>query len=129
MILLSSSWNSFLQLLGVLIIFLFVLAITYFTTRWIGGVQKNQMAGKSLQVLDTIRVAGNKYIQVLKAGEVYLVIAVAKDNVTLLAQLTEEQFGEVAARMETDKEEKTLSQESFQELLDKLKQRFPKKQD
>jgi flagellar protein FliO/FliZ len=129
MILLSSSLNSFLQLVGVLVIFLFVLVVTYFTTRWVGGFQKNQMAGKSLQVLDTIRIAGNKYIQVIKAGEVYLVIATAKDNVTLLAQLTEEQFGEAVSRMEAVREEKAFSQESFQELLDKVKQRFPKKQD
>lgn len=33
MILLSSSLNSFIQLLGVLLIFLFVLVITYFTTK------------------------------------------------------------------------------------------------
>ena len=47
MILLSSSLNSFIQLLGVLLIFLFVLVITYFTTKWIGGYQKVQMSGRS----------------------------------------------------------------------------------
>ena len=50
MILLSSSLNSFIQLLGVLLIFLFVLVITYFTTKWIGGYQKVQMSGRSFQV-------------------------------------------------------------------------------
>ena len=55
MILLSSSLNSFIQLLGVLLIFLFVLVITYFTTKWIGGYQKVQMSGRSFQVVDTIR--------------------------------------------------------------------------
>lgn len=42
MILLSSALGSFIQLLGVLIIFLFVLAITYFTTKWIGNYQKTK---------------------------------------------------------------------------------------
>lgn len=55
MILLSSSLNSFIQLLGVLLIFLFVLVITYFTIKWIGGYQKVQMSGRSFQVVDTIR--------------------------------------------------------------------------
>ena len=81
MILLSSSLNSFIQLLGVLLIFLFVLVITYFTTKWIGGYQKVQMSGRSFQVVDTIRIANNKLVQVIKMGDVYLVIAVAKDNV------------------------------------------------
>ena len=80
MILLSSSLNSFIQLLGVLLIFLFVLVITYFTTKWIGGYQKVQMSGRSFQVVDTIRIANNKLVQVIKMGDVYLVIAVAKDN-------------------------------------------------
>ena len=93
MILLSSSLNSFIQLLGVLLIFLFVLVITYFTTKWIGGYQKVQMSGRSFQVVDTIRIANNKLVQVIKMGDVYLVIAVAKDNVTMLAKLTEEEMG------------------------------------
>ena len=66
MILLSSSLNSFIQLLGVLLIFLFVLVITYFTTKWIGGYQKVQMSGRSFQVVDTIRIANNKLVQVIK---------------------------------------------------------------
>ena len=72
MILLSSSLNSFIQLLGVLLIFLFVLVITYFTTKWIGGYQKVQMSGRSFQVVDTIRIANNKLVQYIldhKDGE------------------------------------------------------------
>ena len=37
MILLSASFRSLMQLIGVLIIFVFVLIITYFTTKWVGG--------------------------------------------------------------------------------------------
>ena len=46
-----------------------------------------------LSVVDTIRIANNKLVQVIKMGDVYLVIAVAKDNVTMLAKLTEEEMG------------------------------------
>ena len=59
MILLSSSLNSFIQLLGVLLIFLFVLVITYFTTKWIGGYQKVQMSGRSFQVVDRQQQTGS----------------------------------------------------------------------
>lgn len=137
MILLSSSLNSFLQLLGVLIIFAFVLVITYFTTRWIGGVQKSQMAGKSLQVIETARLAGNKYLQMIKAGEVYLIVAVGKDEVTMLAKLTaeelgvsEEQLADAMHTMKSGKKENNLEgQETFQAVLDRFKTHFPKKQD
>ena len=123
MILLSSSLNSFIQLLGVLLIFLFVLVITYFTTKWIGGYQKVQMSGRSFQVVDTIRIANNKLVQV---------IAVAKDNVTMLAKLTEEEMGLTEAEIcngKTPGQNGEKGQMTFQETLEKLKEHFPKKQD
>ena len=126
MILLSSSLNSFIQLLGVLLIFLFVLVITYFTTKWIGGYQKVQMSGRSFQVVD------NKLVQVIKMGDVYLVIAVAKDNVTMLAKLTEEEMGLTEAEIcngKTPGQNGEKGQMTFQETLEKLKEHFPKKQD
>ena len=69
MILLSSALGSFIQLLGVLIIFLFVLAITYFTTKWIGNYQKTNFANKNLQIVESIRVGNNKFIAIVKAGD------------------------------------------------------------
>ena len=92
MILLSSSPEQFYTAAWRPAYFLFVLVITYFTTKWIGGYQKVQMSGRSFQVVDTIRIANNKLVQVIK-WEMYLVIAVAKDNVTMLAKLTEEEMG------------------------------------
>lgn len=123
MILLSSSLNSFIQLLGALVIFMFILVITYFTTRWVGGYQKNRMSGRSLQILDTIRLNGNKYISVIQAGKVYLIVAVTKDNVTTLAQLSEEELGEFAALLKTDPSESQNITETFQEMLEKFKHR------
>ena len=40
MILAATSLDSFVQLITVLIIFVFVLILTYFTTRWMAGIQK-----------------------------------------------------------------------------------------
>ena len=39
MILAATSLDSFVQLITVLIIFVFVLILTYFTTRWMAGIQ------------------------------------------------------------------------------------------
>lgn len=132
MLLLSSSLNSFLQLVGVLLIFICVLVATYFATRWIGGVQKSQMKGHSLQVIDTVQIAGNKYIQLIRAGEAYLVIAVGKEEVRLLAQLTGEQLGIDASMPECGKPAGSATargKETFQEVLDRFREHFPKKQD
>ncbi len=135
MILLSSSLQSFFQLLGVLLIFVFVLFITYFVTKWIGNFQKIRTHGGSLQVVESIQIAANKYIQIIKAGDVYLVIAVGKDEVTMLTQLTGEQLG--ITENETDEgitsgkvtAGSIAAQETFQEVMNRLKGHFPKKQD
>lgn len=134
MILLSSSFNSFIQLLGVLVIFVFVLVITYFTTKWIGGYQKIQMSGRNFKVVDSVRIAGGKCVQILKLGDVYLVVAVGKDEVTMLAKLTEDEIGlteeQILSTMQSGKtglEDGT--QDTFQETLEKIRERFSKKQD
>lgn len=130
MILLSSAIGSFIQLLGVLIIFVFVLIITYFTTKWIGSYQKVNYQNKNLQVIESIRMGSNKLITLVKAGEIYLVVAVGKDEVTLLAELTEEQLTEVPAFSSGEvgfSTDKKAVQENFQEILNKVKEHFPKK--
>lgn len=130
MILLTSSLMSFIQLIGVIFIFCFVLLITYLTSRWIGGYQKGILMDKNLQVVESIKIGTNKFICLLKAGKTYLVVAVGKDEVTMLTQLTEEQLSEVPA---FDMEKSPLSAgssgaaENFQEILEKLKNYFPKK--
>lgn len=63
MILLSSSLNSFIQLLGVLLIFLFVLVITYFTTKWLADIRRSRCPDAAFQVVDTIRIANNKLVR------------------------------------------------------------------
>lgn len=124
-ILLSSSFHSLVQLIGALIIFAFVLGITYLTTRWMVGFQKSRSNNKNLHIIETINVGNNKYISIVEAGTVYLVVSVGKDEVHLLTQLTREQLKDLSFEHVEEKE----SQESFTEILEKLKDKLPKKQD
>lgn len=125
MMLASSSLHSLFQLIGALIIFVFVLGITYLTTRWMGGFQKRQSNNKNLRIVETIGVGNNKYISIVEAGTVYLVVSIGKDEVHLLAQLTREQLKDLSFEQCEDK----TNQESFAEILEKIKDKLPKKQD
>lgn len=119
----TSSFDSFLQLIGVLLIFVFVLAITYTTTRWIANYQKGHSFNKNLHVIETLKITTNKYIQIVEAGNEYLVIAIGKDEVSLLTKLTREQLKEVPS-------EEVLSEnmtENFKEIFDRLKGHISKK--
>ena len=123
-ILAVSSLESFLQLVGVLLIFVFVLWITYLTTRWMGGFQKAHSNNKNLHIIETISVGNNKYLEIVQAGTKYLVVAVGKDEVEFLAELSEAELKEVPALNNSI----TSSAESFQDILSKVKEKFPKKQ-
>ena len=120
-----TSLESFLQLIGTLLIFLFVLLITYLTTRWLGGYQKAHSTNKNLQIVETIRVGNNKMISIVAAGKKYLVVSIGKDEVHMLAELSEEELKELP---ETESGANG-TQESFRDILDKLKDKMPKKQD
>ena len=67
---------------------------------------------------------------IVKAGEVYLVVAVGKDDVTLLTQLTEDQLSEVpdfSAIQNKFPMDGKAAQENFREVLNRVKEHFPKK--
>ncbi len=126
MILLASGnyLNSMLELITVLLIFLFVLALTYYVTRWIAGYQRTRTARGNLSVIEAIRVANNQYIQILRAGtDKYLVVGIGKDRITLLATLSEEELREMPGVSNSA----ARSGESFSDLLEAVKKKLPKK--
>ncbi|MBP3458298.1 MAG: flagellar biosynthetic protein FliO [Lachnospiraceae bacterium] len=87
-----SKIDSVVQFLTVLVIFVFVLGATWFTTRYIAGFQKGKMRGNNFESIDSFRISQNKYIQIIRIGERYLAIAVCKDTVTVLAELQKDEI-------------------------------------
>ncbi len=110
----SEQFDSFIQFITVLLLFLFVLVITYVVTRWLSGVQKAQMSGKNMELIETMRISNSKYMQIMRAGNKYLVIAVCKDTVTLLAELSKEELSLAY-------ENESMDTISFREILDRIK--------
>ena len=92
MVLLAAGVNSYAQFITVLLIFVAVLGVTAWTTKWIANYQKQQNENGNIEVVETTRIANNKYIQIIRAGEKYMVIAVCKDTVTMLGEIPEEQL-------------------------------------
>lgn len=90
MLLTVSRADSYAQLMTVLVIFLFVLALTWFVTRWIAGYQKGKSTNTNMELVESFRLSNNKYLQIVRVGNKYLALAVCKDTVTMLAELPEE---------------------------------------
>ena len=87
-----SGIDSVVQFLTVLIMFVFVLGITYFTTRYIAKIQKGQMSNKNMELIDTLRISNNKYLQIVRVGERYYCMAVCKEMVTMLGEVQKEEL-------------------------------------
>ena len=115
MVLLSSAGvgSSYAQFITVLIMFVLVLGVTAVVTKWLAGYQKQLGVGSNIQVIETSRISNNKYIQILRVGDTYMVIAVCKDTITLLGQISEEGL----------KPANTGGDFSFRELLERVARR------
>lgn len=108
--------NGIAQLITVAVLFILVLALTYFTTRFVGRYQKGQLSGNNIQVIDMLRLSQNKLVQIVRVGEKYFAVAVCKDTVTML--------GEIDGDKLVIKEQGTASNMEFENLL----KRFRKKE-
>ncbi len=84
--------DSVVQFLTVLIMFVFVLGITYLTTRYIAKIQKVQMTNRNMELIDTLRISNNKYLQIVRIGGKYYCMAVCKDTVTMLGEVQKEEL-------------------------------------
>ena len=86
----KSSSNMF-ELLGLIVLFAILLVACYYVTKFVGNKQMKQLKNSNFTIIDTYRVTQNKFLQMVKIGNRYIVIAVTKDQISLIAQLNEEE--------------------------------------
>ena len=100
----SSRIEAFAQLLTLLIIFIFVLAVTYYVTRFVGNYQKNKLSGSNIKI-----------------GSRVFAIAVAKDTVSYLCELDEDEL----IYKESSSGKMLINNDNFKEILEKFKKDKP----
>lgn len=118
MLLASSNLDGYVQLFTVLLIFIAVLVLTAFTTKYIANIQKQNCKGGNLEVIETIRISNTKYMQLVRVGDTYVAMAVCKDTVTKLCEIPKEQLREMSDMNNTGL--------SFKEILDSVKHKETK---
>jgi len=110
--------ENFVQLITVFFIFIFVLALTFFATKFVGSYQKTKLAGNNIQVLETFRISNSKYLQIIKIGEKYFAISVCKDTITYLGDLNSE---DLVFRNQSNE----FKFQNFKDIFDKFKKDKP----
>ena len=120
MLLYAEKVDSIASFFTVLVIFIFILAITYFTTRYIANYQKGKYGGKNIKVIESARLTTNKFLQIVQIGEEYFAIALGKDEVTFISRLDKDNLNltEVDADLP-----------GFKDILEKAKAKLMKKDD
>ena len=68
------------------------------------------MSRGNIEIIETARISQNKYLQIVRAGKTYMVIAVCKDTVTMLGEVSED---------ELTLDDPSAKRTSFKELFDK----------
>lgn len=111
----SNAVEGVIQLIVVLIMFLFVLALAYLTARFAGKFQSNIQSRSNVRIIETARIGNNKYVQIVKVGSRYIAIGVGKDDITFLTELKEDELNMDAL------EDKTKG--SFKDILSQLQKK------
>ena len=111
----TSGLDSIVQFITILFIFAFVLAVTWFSTRYIAGIQKEQYKTGNMELVETLRISNNKYLQIVRVGNKYFCMAVCKETVTMLGEIQKEEivFSENNLNANVD----------FQKILEKMKRK------
>ena len=106
-------WENALQLTALLLVFILVLVATYYATKWIAKTGGVQGRSRNIRVIETYKIAPNKYIQIIQLGDKYYSIGVTKDNITFLTTLDEDQ-------LDCSEVEKPVQQVPFKDLLNRF---------
>lgn len=84
----SGEMNSILSVISLIFIFVLIVALAYFTTRFIAKHQNNMLNNKSnIRIVESFRIGTNKFIAIVKIGEAFYAIGVGKDEVTMIDKL------------------------------------------
>ena len=91
----QNSIQSLMELFGIVLVFVIVLVVCYYTTRFVAGRQLVQKKMGNFEVVETFAIAQNKYLQLIRMGNKYVVIAVAKDSVSFVTELDNSEVCEI----------------------------------
>ncbi len=105
----ASTLDSVLQILGLLVLFIIIIASSYFVTRKIGQISAGSMHNNNISIVDTYKISTTKYIQIVKVAGKCFAIAVGKEEITLLGEIDEDNL---------IKREEAVQFKSFKEMLD-----------
>ncbi len=81
--------GNFVKGITLILLFAFVLAVTYFTTRFIANYQKKTNVRGNIEIIEIRRISATKSIEIVRIGSDYFALAIGKDEINLIGKLDE----------------------------------------
>lgn len=96
----GSTLENALQLIGLIIVFVLILAAAYFTSKFVGTTTVANLKNRNFNVIETYKIAPNRFLQIVEVSGKYVVIGVSKDHIEYITELDADQViknnGEIA---------------------------------
>ena len=85
----TNTASSIGQFFLLMFIFIIVLALAYFVTKWIAA-SKSGRKGGNIKVMEAVTVGNRNTLQLIKAGTKYYLIGVTKDKISFLTEVDDQ---------------------------------------
>lgn len=118
MVLLSgkSQLGSIAEVLAMILVFVMILVAAYYVTKYFGRTMVGFKMGGNIKLIETVRIAPEKYLQIIEVTGRYFLIAVSKGNISLISELNKE---DMKLSTEVGNENHTSFKEIFQKMIKK----------
>lgn len=117
----ENNWSSTLGMLGqlffLILIFVFILFLTYYSTKWVSTLRFKTRNSKNIKIIESTSVGVQNTIQLIQVGEQFFLIGVTKENITFLSELT----GKFDKEENEEQKNKVPFEKYMQEFFDKRK--------
>ena len=112
------------QIFTAIVVFLFVLALSYVATRIIGGFESKRNSLGNIEIIEVRRITANKYIEIVRIADKYLALAVTRDRISFLTELSPDKIEDYGGNWTGTKDAghlKKMVPVSFAEFLNRAK--------
>lgn len=82
--------DAIMQIGLMLIIFIIVLALAYYVSRFVGMQNRQISTKKNIKIVESAHISQGKLIQIVSIGKKYFILGVTKDNIQLIGEIQEE---------------------------------------
>lgn len=121
----ASSMSSILSVISLILIFIFIVALAYFTTKFIAKYQNNSMNSRSnIRVIESFRMGSNKFVAIIEVSNNFYVIGVGKEEITLIDKLDSDSISNIKNGQMKDLGKKI----DFKEILSQIKNKSVEKE-